>query len=65
MKLALHFGEPDFWKILDWPVSLFGYWRAYYDLEPWDMETMVAQAQVKYKPQYAPRKRRRLSGGEY
>jgi hypothetical protein len=68
MKLGLRFGEPDFWKILDWPSSLFEYWRAFYGLEPWDMETRVAMAESKYKPpqyQYGPRKRQRLSGAEY
>ena len=67
MKLGLRFHEPDFWKILnEWPASLFEYWRAFYGLEPWDMETRVAMAEVKYKPpEYGPKKRRRLSGGEY
>ena len=66
MKLGLQFREPDFWKILDWPASLVEYWRAFYGLEPWDLETRLVMQDRKCKPpEYGPRKSRRLSGGEY
>ena len=51
MTLGLHFGEPDFWKILrEWPPSLFNYWNARYLLEPWDAANQKALIDAKYEP---------------
>ena len=69
--LGLRFQIPDFWSILsDWPESWITYWRARYDIQPWDAETRRVLAESKYKaPDYnepgKPGGRRRLSGGAY
>jgi hypothetical protein len=69
MRLGLHFRIPDFWTILEeWPDSLITYWRAFYDLEPWDAPMLRVLGECKYKaPEYVdagkPKVWRRMSGG--
>lgn len=49
--LALRFGIPDFWTIVnEWPPSLVAYWEARYLLEPWDAENTKALRDMKYRP---------------
>ncbi len=57
--LALRFGIVDFWQVLQWPRELVAYWRARYELEPWDMANRLALAQAKYEaPKWLTRKGR-------
>jgi hypothetical protein len=69
MKIGLRFGIPDFWSILEWPEGLFEYWRAHYNLEPWDFDGKQARneyslAKYKLPPKLISRKHRTLSGRE-
>ena len=63
--LALRFGLPDFWAILDWPESLLNYWQARYLMEPWDAENRLALLKMKHEPPtWLTRKGRWMNGRE-